>query len=92
MGLLRLPVRREMIGTLPEIMRGAGFSLLRMEKGDASIHYFFKHPKRNASISFQLIDASDGNSSFLTMRLSKAFKEVLSILRKADVFESTNPN
>jgi hypothetical protein len=92
MGLLRLPVRRERIGTLPEIMRAAGFSLLRMEKSDASTHYFFTHSKTHTRISFCLIDGPDGHSSFLTMRLSKAFKEVLAILRKADAFESVDSN
>ncbi len=79
-----------MIGILPEIMRMAGFPLIRMEKGDGSTQYFFRHPKRNTEISFSLTDTSEGNSLFLMMRLSKAFKEVVAILGKAGVFESTN--
>jgi hypothetical protein len=92
MGLFRIPVRREMIETLPDVMRMAGFPLVRVEKSDASTHYFFRHPKRNTEISFCLTGASEGHPSFLMMRLSKAFKEVVAILRKAGVFESTDIN
>jgi len=90
MGLLRIPVRHEMIEALPDIMRAAGFPLVRMERDDAVTHYFFIHPKRNTEISFSLTDTSGSSPSFLMMRLSKAFKEIVAILKKAKVFESTN--
>ena len=90
MGLLRLPVRHEMIGRLPEIMRKAGFPIVRIEKDNVSTHYFFIHPRRHTEISFCLTDSSDENPSFLMMRLSKAFKEIVAILSRAGVFEEVS--
>lgn len=85
-----MPVRDEMRGMLPDVMRRAGFLLIRIEKGDAMTHYFFRHPKRNAEISFCLTDASEGNPSFLVMRLSKAFREIVAILSRAGFFETVD--
>jgi hypothetical protein len=78
-----------MIAVLPDIMRRAGFPIIRIEKGEAATHYFFRHPKRrNTEISFCLTAPSEDNSSFLMMRLSKAFREIVAILGRAEFFES----
>jgi hypothetical protein len=79
-----------MIAVLPDIMRRAGFPIIRIEKDDAATHYFFRHPKRHTEISFCLTAPSEDNSSFLMMRLSKAFREVVAILGRAGFFESTH--
>jgi hypothetical protein len=85
-----MPIRDEMRETLPDVMRRAGFPIIRIERGNAMTHYFFIHPKRNTEISFCLTDASRDNPSFLMMRLSKAFREVVAILSRAEFFETVD--
>ena len=92
MGLLRIPVRHEMVEVLPDIMRRAGFPIIRIEKGGSATHYFLMHPKRNTEITFCLTDPSGESPSFLMMRLSKAFREIVAILGRAGFFESKDLN
>jgi len=91
MGLFCIPVRKNMIEAIPEVMRVAGFPITRIERTGKQTNYYLMHPKRSIEISFYLTDPLEKSPSFFMMGLSRTYIQIVAVLRKAGVFEAEKP-
>lgn len=87
MGLFRIAVREDRIKTIPEAMHAAGFPITRIEREGDQTYYYFVNPKQKTEINFCLTDAGENEPSYLMMGISKTYKQIADLLKKAGILE-----
>jgi hypothetical protein len=91
MGLYRIPIYREKIEAIPQLMQSLGFPVVRTENQDGGILYYCHNPKRpNKNWSFCIVREKKGGLCFFTCGLSQVSKRIVSLLTQEAIFYKQN--
>jgi len=88
MGLYRIPIRREKIETIPDLMKSIGFPVVRTENRENGVYYFCVNPKRSKKTwAFCITRENEGSPRFFTCGLSQLSKQVVISLNASGLFD-----